>query len=145
MHSFKIEFELLNMKYYKVLGLIACAVVIISCFLPWAFYPDLGKSFNGFFTEENMYGKPGKVFIFLAVVSGALILIEQIWAKRVLLFVAAINVAYLIKTYVLFTSCYSALCPVKQYGLYLLMGSTILLMVVSVLPDMDVQKEVDDR
>lgn len=145
MHSFQIEFELLHMKYYKVLGLIACAVVAISCFLPWTFYPDLGKSFNGFFSEENMYGKPGKVFIFLAVVSAALIVIEKIWAKRVLLFVAAINLAYLIKTYVLFTSCYSALCPVKQYGLYLLMASTVLLLVVSIFPDMELEKEVDDR
>ena len=132
------------MKYYKVLGLIACVVVAISCFLPWTFYPDLNKSFTGFFSEENMYGKPGKVFIFLAVLSGALILINRIWAKRVLLFVAAINIAYLIKTYVLFTTCYSALCPVKLYGLYLLMAGTIMLMVVSIFPDMDVPKDESD-
>lgn len=129
------------MKYYKVFGLIACAVVAISCFLPWTYYADLNKSFTGFFSEVNMYGKPGKVFIFLAVVSASLILINRIWAKRVLLFVAAINVAYLIKTYVLFTTCYAALCPVKQYGLYLLMASTILLLVVSIFPDMEVKKE----
>ncbi|MEO7314716.1 MAG: hypothetical protein ABIW47_06000 [Ginsengibacter sp.] len=133
------------MKYYKVLGLLACAVVAISCFLPWTFYPDLNKSFTGFFSEENMYGKPGKVFIFLAIISAALILINRIWAKRVLLFVAAINIAYLIKSYVLFTTCYSALCPVKQYGLYLLMAGTIMLMVVSIFPDMEVQSEENDH
>ena len=133
------------MKYYKVLGLLACAVVAISCFLPWTFYPDLNKSFTGFFSEENMYGKPGKVFIFLAIISAALILINRIWAKRVLLFVAAINIAYLIKSYVLFTTCYSALCPVKQYGLYLLMAGTIMLMVVSIFPDMEVQNEENDH
>ena len=123
----------------------ACAVVAISCFLPWTFYPDLNKSFTGFFSEENMYGKPGKVFIFLSVISAALILINRIWAKRVLLFVAAINIAYLIKSYVLFTTCYSALCPVKQYGLYLLMAGTIMLMVVSVFPDMEVAKDENDN
>ncbi len=133
------------MKYYKVLGLLACAVVIISCFLPWTFYPDLNKSFTGFFSEENMYGKPGKVFIFLAVISAALILINRIWAKRVLLFVAAINIAYLIKSYVLFTTCYSALCPVKQYGLYLLMAGTTMLMIVSIFPDMKIQNEEIDE
>lgn len=131
------------MKYYKVLGLLACAVVAISCFLPWTFYPDLNKSFTGFFSEENMYGKPGKVFIFLVIISAALILINRIWAKRVLLFVAAINIAYLIKTYVLFTACYSALCPVKQYGLYILMAGTILLLVVSIFPDMEVETEAN--
>ena len=132
------------MKYYKVLGLLACAVVAISCFLPWTFYPDLNKSFTGFFSEENMYGKPGKVFIFLAVISAALILINRIWAKRVLLFVAAINIAYLIKSYVLFTTCYSALCPVKQYGLYLLMAGTIMLMVISIFPDMEVPADENE-
>lgn len=132
------------MKYYKVLGLIACAVVVISCFLPWTFYPDLNKSFTGFFSEENMYGKPGIFFIFLAVISAALIIINRIWAKRVLLFVAAINIAYLIRSYVLFTTCYSALCPVKQYGLYLLMAGTIMLMVVSIFPDMEVTNEESD-
>ena len=133
------------MKYYKVWGLFACALVAVSCFLPWTFYPDLGKSFNGFFSEDNIYGKPGKVFIFLAVISAALILIQRVWAKRVLLFVAAINLAFLIKTYVLYTSCYSALCPVKQYGLYLLIAGTLLLMLASILPDMKVRKEVGDR
>ena len=133
------------MKYYKVLGSLSCAVLAISCFLPWTFYPDLNKSFTGFFSEENMYGKPGKVFIFLAIISAALILINRIWAKRVLLFVAAINIAYLIKSYVLFTTCYSALCPVKQYGLYLLMAGTIMLMVVSIFPDMEVQSEENDH
>lgn len=132
------------MKYYKVLGLFACALVAISCFLPWTFYPDLNKSFTGFFSEENMYGKPGKVFIFLATISAALILINRIWAKRVLLFVAAINIAYLIKSYVLFTTCYSALCPVKQYGLYLLMAGAIMLMVVSIFPDMEVQSDENE-
>lgn len=145
MHSFKIEFELLNMKYYKVWGLFACALVVVSCFLPWTFYPDLGKSFTGFFSEDNIYGKPGKVFIFLVAISAVLILIQRVWAKRVLLFVAAINLAFLIKTYVLYTSCYSALCPVKQYGLYLLIVGTILLMLASVLPDMVVRKKMDDR
>ncbi|MEO6683421.1 MAG: hypothetical protein ABIN48_11430 [Ginsengibacter sp.] len=112
--------------------------------MPWTYYPDLDKSFTGFFSEANMYGKPGKVFIFLSVVSAVLILIQRIWAKRVFLFVAAITLAYLIKTYVLFTTCYSALCPVKEYGLYVLMASTILLMVVAIFPDMEITNEPEE-
>ena len=133
------------MKFYKIIGFAAAAIMIISCFIPWTYYADIGKSFNGFFSEKNMYGKPGKVFIFLAVISAALILINRIWAKRVLLFVAAINISYLIKSYVLFTTCYSALCPVKQYGLYLLMAGTTMLMIVSIFPDMKIQNEEIDE
>lgn len=123
------------MKYYKIIGVLACVLLAISCFLPWAFYADINKSFNGFFSEQNIYGKPGKVFIFIAVSSVILILIDKIWAKRTLIFLSAINIAYFIKTYVLFTTCYATLCPQKEYGLYLLMASSILLMAVTIFPN----------
>ncbi len=126
------------MKYYKIVGIIACILLVISCFLPWTYYADLGKSFTGFFTEQNIYGKPGKVFIFLAVCSAVLIFLDKIWAKRTLLFLTAINVAYLIKTYLLFTTCYNTICPQKEYGFFVLMLSVILLIIVSLFPDMKI-------
>jgi uncharacterized membrane protein YjjP (DUF1212 family) len=129
------------MKYYKIIGFIACALLVISCFLPWAYYPDLHTSFTGFYSEQSMYGKPGKVFIFFAVCCLVLILINQVWAKRTCIFFAAFNMGYLIKTYVLFTSCYNTICPQKQYGLYLLILSSVLLMIVSVFPNMKLKNE----
>ncbi|HEU5051842.1 MAG TPA: hypothetical protein VFT78_01950 [Hanamia sp.] len=126
------------MKYYKPLGFLASIVLVISCFLPWAYYPDLQKSFTGFFTEQNMYGKPGIVFVFFAVASVILIFINKIWAKRTLIFFAALNVGYLLKTYVIFTSCYRGYCPEKQYGIYLLTISCVTLLVVSFFPDLKV-------
>ncbi|MEO9209517.1 MAG: hypothetical protein ABI208_00380 [Ginsengibacter sp.] len=133
------------MKNYKVIGIIACTLLVISCFLPWTHYADLNKSFTGFFTEQNIYGKPGKVFIFLAICSALLIVLDKIWAKRTLLFVTAINVAYLIRTYVLFTTCYDTICPQKEYGFFVLMLSVVMLIAVSLFPDMKVivSKEED--
>jgi len=128
------------MKYYKFIGLSACVLLVISCFLPWTYYSDLNKSFTGFFSEQNIYGKPGKVFIFFAVCSAILIFLDKIWAKRALIFLAAINLAYLIKTYVLFTTCYSTVCPVKLWGLYLLMASCVLLVIVSIFPNLKLQE-----
>jgi hypothetical protein len=130
------------MKYYKQIGLIACVLLVISCFLPWAFYPDLHKSFNGFFSEMDIYGKPGKVFIFFAVLSAILILLNKIWAKRTLIFLAAFNVGYLIRTYILYTSCYRAFCPEKQYGLYLLIVGCVLLLIVSFFPNLKLKDEI---
>jgi hypothetical protein len=130
------------MKYYKQIGLIACILLVISCFLPWAFYPDLHKSFNGFFSEMDIYGKPGKVFIFFAVISAILILLNKIWAKRTLIFLAAFNVGYLIRTYILYTSCYRAFCPEKQYGLYLLIVGCVLLLIVSFFPNLKLKDEI---
>ncbi len=129
------------MKYYKQIGFIACILLVISCFLPWAFYPDLHKSFNGFFSEKDIYGKPGKVFIFFAVVSAILILSKKVWAKRTIIFIAAFNLGYLVRTYILYTSCYRAFCPQKQYGLYLLILGSVLLLAVSFFPNLKVIEE----
>ena len=129
------------MKYYKITGFIACALLVISCFLPWAYYPDLHTSFTGFYSEQGIYGKPAKVFIFFALCCLAFILIDKVWAKRTCIFFAAFNMGYLIKTYVLFTSCYNTICPQKQYGLYLLILSSVILMIVSVFPNMKLKNE----
>ncbi|HSN10278.1 MAG TPA: hypothetical protein VLS85_14660 [Hanamia sp.] len=135
------------MKYYKIIGLIACIALVASCFLPWAYYPDLNKSFTGFFTEQNVYGKPGVAFTFFAVVSLVLIFINKLWAKRTLIFFAALNIGYLLKTYVIFTSCYKGYCPQKEYGLYCLIISSVFLLLVSFFPDIKLsdneKKETD--
>ncbi len=126
------------MKYYKVIGLLASVALIVSCFLPWAYYPDLQKSFSGFFSEQNVYGKPGIAFTFFGVISVILLFINKIWAKRTLIFFVALNIGYLLKTYVIYTSCYKGYCPEKQYGIYFLIISSLVLLVISFFPDIKV-------
>ncbi len=113
--------------------------------MPWAYYADLHKSFTGFFSEQNMYGKPGIVFVFIAVCTAILIYLDKLWAKKTLIFLAALNIGYLIKTYVLFTSCYSAICPQKEYGLYLLIFSSVLLLIVTFFPDIKIGDSIEEN
>jgi len=127
------------MRYYKVFGTLVCVGLIVSCFLPWAYYPDLDKVFTGFFSEQNLYGKPGKVFVFFAVVSLVFIFVDKVWAKRINLLCSALTVAYLIKTVILFTGCYNGVCPEKLYGLYMVIGFCVLLFVISFLPDLKIK------
>lgn len=124
------------MKYYKWIGWLASVLLIVSCFMPWAYYADLNKTFTGFFSEQNMYGKPGIFFTFVAAVSIVLIAVNKVWAKRTAIFLSALNLGYLIKTYILFTSCYNAYCPEKKAGIYLVVFSCVVLMIVSIFPDM---------
>jgi hypothetical protein len=124
-----------DMKNYKIIAWLACGLVLLSCWTPWAYYADLNKSFNGFFSEKNMYGKPGILFSFIAIFSALLIPIDKIWAKRTNIIVAAINLGYLIKTYILFTSCYNAYCPEKKFGIYLLIAGSVLLIITAFFPD----------
>jgi hypothetical protein len=127
------------MKYSKWIGLSAALLLIIASFLPWAYYPDLDKFFTGFFSEENRYGKPGKVLIFFALLCSIFILIPKIWAKRVNLFLGMLQFGYCVKSYILFSSCYKGTCPVKELGIYLMIGSSILLLLSVVLPDLRIR------
>ena len=126
------------MKYYRLLGILFCITLIVSCFLPWTWHADLHKAFTGFYSEQNIYGKPGKFMVFYGVVSAIMILMNRVWAKRVHLFMAALFLGYAIKSYILFSSCYNAYCPEKQYGLYLMMGSTIAIMIIAVFPKLKI-------
>jgi hypothetical protein len=132
------------MKYYKWIGWCASALLILSCFIPWAYYADLNKNFTGFFSEQNMVGKPAMVFIFFGIVCLVLIYLDKVWAKRIHIFLAALNIGYLIKTYILFTSCYNAYCPEKKFGLYLLILSSAVLMIVSIFPNTKVEN-INDK
>jgi hypothetical protein len=129
------------MKYAKWLGLSACIILLVATFMPWAYYPDLHKAFNGFYSEGNVYGKPGKFLMFFAIASFALILLPKIWAKRTHLILSALFAGYAIKSYILFTSCYNAICPEKKIGIYLVMLSCFIIFIVSIFPDMKIIKE----
>lgn len=134
------------MKNYKKYGWVACLFLLISCFIPLTYYADINKNFTGFFSERNIYGKPGVFFVFIAIVSAALIYTDKIWAKRTHIFLTALNLGYLIKTYILFTSCYNAYCPEKKIGIYLLIFSCVLLFIVSLFPDTKlVENKNEDR
>ncbi|MEO6637943.1 MAG: hypothetical protein ABIN25_06680 [Ginsengibacter sp.] len=131
------------MKFYKIIGFATCALMMVSCFIPWVYYADIGKSFDGFFSEKNKYGKPGMFIMFFAVVSIILIYLNRIWAKRVHIILSAVNIGYLIRTYILFTSCYNAYCPEKKAGIYLLIVSSVVMMIVSIFPDMKIGETKD--
>jgi hypothetical protein len=129
------------MKYSKLIGVIACVVLITACFMPWTYHADINKTFTGFFSEKNIYGKPGKFFIFFAAASCVLILLPKVWAKRVHLFLSALFVGFAIRAFILYTSCYNAYCPEKKYGIYLMLMSCVVILIVSVFPRMKIENK----
>ena len=126
----------MTLKIIKWAGLTACMLLIVACFLPWTYHADIDKTFTGFFSEKNAYGKPGKFLTFFAVTSAVLILLPKVWAKRVNIFFAALSVGYAIKTYILFTSCYNAYCPDKKPGIFLMVGCCVMILIAAIFPDL---------
>ena len=128
-------------KILHWLGLSACVLLIISCFLPWAYYKDIDTTFTGFYSLQNHYGKPGLLLSLIATLVFILTLLPKIWAKRANLFLGALAVGYAIKSFVLFTSCYNAYCPERRIGIYLMLGSTIVMLIATIFPDMKIREE----
>ena len=129
-------------KYLHWLGIIACITLIISCFLPWVYYADphiineSERTFTGFYSFNNEYGKPGKFLVFFGAITLTFMLLPKVWAKRANLFICALTVAYAIKTFILFGSCYNNYCPQKLFSLYLMVGCTVIMLIASGFPNL---------
>ena len=129
------------MKYSKWVGLVIYIMLIGVCFMPWTYHADLNVYFTGFFSQNNVYGKPGKYFIIFSLICVILMFIPKVWAKFTHLFFAGIIMAYALKTYHLFASSYNAYTPEKQPGIYALVTLTILSFAIALLPDMKLKKK----
>jgi hypothetical protein len=129
------------MKYSQWIGIAAAIMLVVACFLPWTYHPDLDKNFTGFFSENNVYGKPGYVFIVVCIVAVIFFAIQRIWAKRWNVFICAIILSYAIKSFIVFSGCYRGICPDKKAGLWIMLLSAIVMMGMSLFPDMKLKEE----
>jgi hypothetical protein len=129
------------MKYSQWIGIAAAIILVISSYLPWTYHPDLDKIFTGFFSENNIYGKPGNVFMVLALAAIPFFAIQKVWAKRWNLFICGITLAYAIKSFIVYSGCYRGICPDKKAGLWLMLAATLLMMGMSLIPDLKLKGE----
>ena len=127
-------------RYSKWVGLAALAALVLACFLPWAFYADVNEVFTGFFSQGNVYGKPGKFLLIFGSITTLFIFMKNLWVKRAALLLGGLNVAYAIKNFLLFGACYRGYCPEKRIGLYLMLIATIVLFITTLLPEGKVSK-----
>jgi len=129
------------LKFAPYLGIAAALLLIIFCFTPWAYYPDLQQNFTGFYSKGNNYGKPGIAFIFLSVCSIIFFLIAKLWATRANQFTAVLIFAYALKTYFLFAACYMGTCPQIKSGLWGVLGFSIMILICSLLSKAEIKAE----
>lgn len=122
------------MKYSQIAGIVSAAALMLSGRLHWAWYPDLRTYFTGFVSRGDIYGKPGAVFIFFAIISIVLFAFPTVWAKRGNIFLCAVIVAYAIKSFILYSACYRGICPEPQIGLWLMMGSSVAMLLCALFP-----------
>jgi hypothetical protein len=126
--------------YSKWITLLAFGLLLLACYLPWAYYPDIQKSFTGFFTEKNIYGKPAKLLLIFGGISVLAQFLPFLFLKRTNMLSSALSMAYAVKTLIVFSGCYRGICPERQTGIYLMLLSVVLLLLTSVFPSGTVKK-----
>jgi hypothetical protein len=67
--------------------------------------------------------------------------IPRVWAKRTNMIVAAITVAFAIRSYILYAGCYGGICPEKRAGIFLLLLASVVVVVAALIPDLPVKQE----
>ena len=124
------------MKYSQWIGILATLALCIACYFPWTYYPDINTYFTGFFTHQNMYGRPGRFFLVLGAIAILFFAINKVWAKRANLLVTGLVVAYAVRIFFLFVACYRGICPVRQPAIYVVLFAPVVMLIMAFLPRM---------
>jgi hypothetical protein len=127
--------------YSRWIALGAFVLLVVACFMPWTYHADIGKTFTGFYSENNIYGKPAKFLLIAGGLSALFAFLPKLWLKRTALFLSGLNVAYAIKTFLMYGACYLGYCPEKKMGLFLMLVSTIMLLLVSMFPAGEIKEQ----
>jgi hypothetical protein len=127
------------MKYSKWIGLVAAVLVIVSCYMVWIDVPSVSLEIGGMHSSgKQNYGRPGLLNLIMAVMAILFFLLPYIFAKRANIFIGAFNIAWSMRNFILLSKCYGGDCPIRKTGLYLLMGASLVLMVMTFLPDLEI-------
>jgi len=136
----------MNAKILSSFGMAACVALVISCFIPWAYYadahiPEADRTFTGFFSYQSQYGKPAIGLILFTTIIFVCMIVPKVWAKRINLFLSGFMLAYAFRCYNLYTSCYNAYCPEKKAGIFIMLISAIIILIASVFPNMKIESK----
>jgi len=107
--------------------------------MPWTFIASKNITVTGFSAEGTSFGKPGYLNVILSFVCLIFFIIPKIWAKRTNVFIAAINLAWAFRNYLLLSSCLLGECPEKKAGLYLLLLASVIMQAMALLPKINVE------
>jgi hypothetical protein len=120
-----------GMQFMKYLSLVLVALLIGSCFFPWVLIGPKEIMISGFRSDTPVYGKPGLFHVFMSGLYLIFLLLGKAWSTRLAFFITALNIAWALRNFVSISACSGGECPVKQPALYVLLVSSVLLLVTT--------------
>ncbi len=129
------------MKYSQIIGFFLALIVLGTCFFPWVIIESKQLTISGFHTTGTNFGRPALFIFFTAGLSAILFLLQQIWAKRLNVFITTFCFAWSISKYLMLSACYAGECPEKQIALFILVIASAIMMLMSFLPKIKINKK----
>lgn len=105
--------------------LLAVAVLVISCYLPWMTVESKGLTITGMDTTGTTFRQPGYFHFIWAGAYLVFLLIPKVWARRTAVGMAAFNIAWAVRNFLLIPVCQMGECPVRKEGLYFLLIASL--------------------
>ena len=128
----------------KWIGLLAALALIIACFMPWVYIESKSITVTGIEASGTTFGKPGYFHLVLAALFLVFHFTPRIWAKRVNLLVSVLNIGWAVRNYFLISACAGGECPEKKIGLYVVLGSSFLMLLAALLPQMKLPEKIQN-
>lgn len=129
------------MKRIQWISLFLIVLIIIACIMPWVRIPVADLTITGVNTEGTRFGKPAYLHFLLAGLIVIFTFIQRLWAKRFNLLFASLNLAWAIKNFLLVSRCEAGVCPEKQAGIYLLLITSVGLLITTFFPDIEIKSD----
>lgn len=125
----------------KWTGVAAGVLLVISCFLTWVTIDYKHLVLTGVDTTGTSFGKPGYFHFLMVAFFIALTFIRRVWSKRLNLLVTAINLAWAVRNFFIIAQCSGGECPHREIGMWLMLISSLLMLLSALFPDMQVPEE----
>lgn len=121
------------MQSIRWLSILTAAIIITACFFTWVSVEEKDFFVGGFYSSANSrFGEPGIFHVTFCSIYILLLLLNKIWSIRTAFFVAAFNIAWAIRNFVVISACNGGVCPEKHTALYtILIGSIALIVLTS--------------
>ena len=129
------------MRWMKWVGAAAGVLLIIACFMTWIVVPGRNIIVSGVDATGTSFGKPGYFHMLFSFFFLLFSFIPRIWAKRTNLLVTALNLAWAMRNYFIISACRGGECPEKHVALYLVVVSSIVMLVAALFPDIKIPQE----
>ena len=128
------------MKYSQTAGIFGVLLIVFLCYMPWSYVAEDNLVFTGMNAGDN-YGKPAILHFVFGAVLILFFLIPKIWAKRTNIFIAAINLAWGIKNFILMGACFMGVCPERKVAIWLVVIVSAFIQLTTFFPNIKVPKQ----